>query len=218
MLVLLPPSEGKIDGSRQGSLWLEQLSFKNELSERRRELLDRLGLPHDSVPVSPAIDIFQGVLYKSLDYRSLPVQAQNTANSHLIIFSGLFGAIRPLDEIPNHTYKMKSSDWSELLPKVLDGIESKLIVDCRSSTYSAVWKPEAQITVGVRVFQEISGKLSIITHMSKKYRGELTRKLLEGYHPQTPQELHQKAGESFDTHLHQPSRGKPWLLDLIVPK
>eukprot|EP01037_Dinobryon_pediforme_P014963 gene14963-15101_t len=218
VLVLLPPSEGKIDGTRHDSRWLEQLSFNTELSERRRALGARLGLPPDSVPVSPAIDILQGVLYKSLDYRSLPLQAQKKANSHLLIFSGLFGAIRPLDEIPNHKYKMKSSDWSDLLPPVLDGIESKLIVDCRSSTYSAVWKPDPQITVYVRVFQESFETRSIITHMSKKYRGELTRKLLEGSHPQTPQELHQKAGASFDTHLHQPVRGKPWLLDLIIPK
>ena len=216
MLILLPPSEGKTDGARLNPQWLRGLSFGDQLTDRRIQLIDQVGLPLNTELVSPAIDIFQGVLYKSMDYRSLSVPTQRKANSHLLIFSGLFGAIRPLDEIPNHKHKMKSSDWSELLPPVLEGIESKLIVDCRSSTYSPAWKPDPQITVGIRVFQEISGRLSIITHMSKKYRGELTRKLLEGPNPQTPEQLHLKAGETFDTHLHQPARGKPWFLDLII--
>ena len=216
MLILLPPSEGKTDGARLNPHWMRDLSFSDQLAIRRNQLINQMGIPLNTEPVSPAIDIFQGVLYKSLDYRSLSEQAQKRANPHLLIFSGLFGAIRPLDEIPNHKHKMKSSDWSELLPPVLERIESNLIVDCRSSTYSSVWRPNPAITVNIRVFQEISGKLSIITHMSKKYRGELTRKLLEGPNPQTPEQLHLKAGETFDTHLHQPVRGKPWFLDLII--
>lgn len=216
MLILLPPSEGKTDGERLNPQWLQELSFGEQLTPRRNLLIDRMGIPLNTEPISPAIDIFQGVLYKSLDYRSLSLPEQKKANSHLLIFSGLFGAIRPLDEIPNHKHRMKSSDWSELLPQTLEGLESTLIVDCRSSTYSAVWKPDPQITVGIRVFQEISGKLSVITHMSKKYRGELTRKLLEGPYPKTPEELQLIASETFSTQLNQPTRGKPWYLDLMI--
>ena len=216
MLTLLPPSEGKVDGIHLNTEWVDELSFNSHLADRRHMLLKEIGMPIPSLLVSPAIDIYQGVLYKSLDFRSLPQTKQQVANSQVIIFSGLFGAIRPLDEIPNHKHKMRSSDWSDLLPAALSGLESELIVDCRSSTYSSVWKPNPAITVNIRVFQEISGVRSVITHMSKKYRGELTRALIEGPTLHSPHDLSQGASELFETQLHPPASGKPWILDLII--
>ena len=84
---------------------------------------------------------------------------------------------------------MKSSNWSDLLPNLLDPLEQNLIVDCRSSTYQGVWRPDPSITVAVRVFQLRAGIRTVITHMSKKYRGELTRHLLLNKAVNSPQEL-----------------------------
>ena len=80
MLILLPPSEGKTDGARLNPQWLRELSFGDQLTDRRIQLIDQVGLPLSTEPVSPAIDIFQGVLYKSMDYRSF---CTNTEKSEL---------------------------------------------------------------------------------------------------------------------------------------
>ena len=196
--------------------WLTNLSFSEQLSAARLGVISRLGVAVDSLPVAPAVDIYNGVLYKALDYGSLTISLRQKANSRILIFSALFGAIRPLDEIPNYKVKIKTSEWSSVLPRALDGIESNLIVDCRSSTYASAWKPNPQITVGVRVFQEKLGKRSVITHMSKKFRGELARKLISEKAPRTPAELLHVSGKYFHVELTEPVNQKPWHLDLIV--
>ena len=62
-------------------------------------------------PTAPAIDIYSGVLYQSLNYRGLSPQAQKRAQSQLLIFSALFGVLRPLDLIPYYSKKIKNSQW-----------------------------------------------------------------------------------------------------------
>lgn len=217
MLILLPPSEGKAEGACQKPEWLPNLSFSEQLSAARLGAISRLGIDVDSLPVASAVDIYNGVLYKALDYGSLTISLRQKANSRILIFSALFGAIRPLDEIPNYKVKMKTSEWSSVLPRALDGIESNLIVDCRSSTYASAWKPNPQITVGVRVFQEKLEKRSVITHMSKKYRGELARALVLNGPVKSPLELHELSSTYFSSELHSPTEKSPWLLNLIIP-
>ncbi len=71
-----------------------------------------------------------------------------------------------------------NSDWSDLLPDLLNPLERTILVDCHSPTYAAFWRSIPAITVAIRVFQERNGQRSVITHTSKKYRGELARLLL----------------------------------------
>jgi len=216
VLILLPPSEGKEVGNSSAGLNLDALSFSVELNQVRRDLLERYVDEIPTAPTAPAIDIYSGVLYKSLGYRSLPERARRKADSQLIVISALFGAIRPLDSIPRYTLKMKSSLWAPALSRALDDLEDELIVDCRSSTYLNAWKPDPSITVRIRVFQERDGVHSVITHMSKKYRGEFTRLLLQSREPKNPQDLLALAQKQFKAELHEPHGNHPWQLDLLV--
>ena len=169
----------------------------------------------------PAIDLYSGVLYQFLDFRTLPESTQKRGENEIFIFSEFFGVLRPSDLIPAHpkkiTISIKSSEWSDLLPNLLDPLEKKLIVDCRSSTYSGFWRPNSAITVAIRVFQESKGQRSVITHMSKKYRGELTRLLLRNEAPKNPGELLAIAETSFKAELKKVDSSHPWLLDLLIP-
>lgn len=169
----------------------------------------------------PAIDLYSGVLYQSLDFRSLPESAQKRGDNEIFIFSDLFGVLRPSNLIPVHPKKTKisirSSDWNDLLPDLLNPLESELVVDCRSSTYAGFWRPNPAITVAIRVFQESNGQRSVITHMSKKYRGELARLLLLNDAPKNPGELLAIAETSFTAELQKVSSTHPWRLDLLIP-
>jgi cytoplasmic iron level regulating protein YaaA (DUF328/UPF0246 family) len=214
MLILLPPSEGKNQPTSKAKVNLTKLVFSKELFEIRSRLLTK------SLAVAPAaraMDVYTGVLYQALDWKSLSATAQARGEKSILISSAIFGVLRPNDLIPNYKAKIKVSDWKVALKPALDGLADDLIIDCRSSTYAGTWQPSPANTVAVRVFKKEKGKISVITHLSKKYRGELTRVLLtSGKPPKTPSELLAITEKHFDCKLQKPKGNLPWCLDLII--
>jgi cytoplasmic iron level regulating protein YaaA (DUF328/UPF0246 family) len=214
MLILLPPSEGKNQPTSKANINLAKLAFPKELLAIRSRLLTK---PLATAPSAKAIDVYSGVLYQALDWGSLSPTAKARGDKSLLIVSAIFGVLRPSDVIPNYKAKIKSSDWKAVLKPVLDGLDADLIVDCRSSTYAGVWQSPPDRTVAVRVFKKEKGKISVITHLSKKYRGELTRVLLKaGKVPKTPEDLLAIAEKNFECKLIRPKGNLPWYLDLII--
>ena len=214
MLILLPPSEGKNQPTTKANINLAKLVFPKELLAIRNRLLTK---PLATSPAAKAIDVYTGVLYQALDWNSLSPTAKARGEKSILITSALFGVLRPNDVIPNYKAKIKTSDWKAVLKPALDDLEADLIIDCRSSTYAATWQPSPEMTVAVRVFKKERGKISVITHLSKKYRGELTRVLLKaGKAPKTPGDLLAIAEEHFDCKLIRPKGNLPWYLDLII--
>jgi uncharacterized protein len=125
VLVLLPPSETKLDGGDGPPLRLEALSHP-ELDPLRKELVHELvelaadpaasraalGLSpkQDSeiarnaallaTPTMPALHRYTGVLYDALDVRSLRGTAAARARARLAVGSALFGLLRADDPVP----------------------------------------------------------------------------------------------------------------------
>jgi cytoplasmic iron level regulating protein YaaA (DUF328/UPF0246 family) len=214
MLILLPPSEGKNQPAGKSKLNLTKLAFADQLIDVRTRLVTK---SLTAAPAVKAIDVYSGVLYQALDWGSLSVTAKARGDKSLLIVSAIFGVLRPSDVIPNYKAKIKSGDWKAVLKPVLDGLDADLIVDCRSSTYAGVWQSPPDRTVAVRVFKKEKGKISVITHLSKKYRGELTRVLLKaGKVPKTPVDLLAIAEKNFECKLIRPKGNLPWYLDLII--
>jgi cytoplasmic iron level regulating protein YaaA (DUF328/UPF0246 family) len=214
MLILLPPSEGKNPPAGKSKLNLTKLAFADQLIDVRTRLVTK---SLTAAPAVKAIDVYSGVLYQALDWGSLSVTAKARGDKSLLIVSAIFGVLRPSDVIPNYKAKITSSDWKVALKPVLDGLEADLIIDCRSSTYAGVWQSPPDRTAAVRVFKKEKGKISVITHLSKKYRGELTRELLKsGKSPKTPAELLKIAEKKFDCKLINAKENLPWYLDLLI--
>ncbi len=216
MLILLPPSEGKNEGAHEQVLSLAKLSFSKYLTDSRVRAVTESKLKAAKAKTSAAIDIYSGVLYQSLDYSSLSARARKRADKEIVIISALFGALRPQDQILTYKMKIKSSLWKVAVSQALESLNSDLIIDCRSSTYAGVWTPDPSKTVAVRVFQVKKGKRSVITHMSKKYRGEFTQILLKSKMIKTPQEVKVLASKHFKVEFHQQVGKEPWYLDLII--
>ncbi len=98
---------------------------------------------------------------------------------------------------------------------VLDGLTPSLIIDCRSSTYQTVWQSPIEKTVEIKVFTTVDGEKKVITHMSKKTRGEVTRYVLQSIVlPQTPQELHEIVSQGFTCALIEGTAKEPWVLEI----
>ena len=102
-------------------------------------------------PTARADAIYTGVLYEALDLRSLDSAARRRASSSLAVTSSLFGLVRPADRIPPYRLAggvnlpglgVVSAHWREVLdPVVREAAGNGLVVDLRSSTYAAFWRP-----------------------------------------------------------------------------
>ena len=84
--------------------------------------------------------------------------------------------------------------WREALgPAVRDALGAGLLVDLRSTTYAAFWRPPADLAprvATVRVLHEADGRRQVLSHFNKATKGSLVRGLLEdGRNPRTPAAL-----------------------------
>ena len=150
------------------------------LDEARRNLTLR------DAPAAPAHEIYTGVLYEHLGLGTLP-------NENVLIASALFGFVRPSDRIPAYRLSMGSTLpripslpalWRDPLRRAIP--DEGLIVDMRSGSYTAAWKPKSATLVGVRAFVE--GKT--VSHMVKATRGDVARLLLSSAStPETPEDV-----------------------------
>ncbi|MEU9719595.1 peroxide stress protein YaaA [Streptomyces sp. NPDC047976] len=262
MLVLLPPSEGKAAGGSGAPLDPASLSLPG-LAPARAAVLEELvelcagdelkarevlglseGLRGEvaknaalrSAPALPAGEIYTGVLYDALDLAGLPAPARELAERTLLVFSGLWGAVRVTDRIPSYRCSMGvklpglgalGAYWrtpmAEVMPQAAgDG----LVLDLRSSAYSSAWKPKGETagrTATVRVLhsQVVDGveKRSVVSHFNKATKGRLVRDLLlDGAVPASPAELVTALRDlGYVVEAEAPAKpAKAWSLDVVV--
>ena len=213
MLILLPPSEKKKTATSPEKFDLDSLAFAAELSAMRTQTT----ADYDYSQTSPAIEIYDGVLYQGLGWDSLSATQKKRANSRVLIVSALFGLVRPLDKIFQYKIKIDSKIWRNAIAEVSEKFVDELVIDCRSSTYKSVWIINPENTVDVRVFKVSGTERNVITHMSKKYRGELTRHLImQASDPIAPADVQRMAAQLFECELHPPTDGQPWVLNLLI--
>ncbi|MEO3973195.1 peroxide stress protein YaaA [Streptomyces sp. CAU 1734] len=264
MLVLLPPSEGKAASGRGAPLKPESLSLP-ALAGARAALLDELvelclsdeerargilglseGLRGEiakntelrTAGARPAGEIYTGVLYDALGLATLDADARRRARASLLVFSGLWGAVRVGDRIPPYRCSMGvrlpragalGAYWRGPMESALpEAAGSGLVLDLRSSAYAAAWKPKggvAERTATVRVLhsQLVDGveKRSVVSHFNKATKGRIVRDLLvSGVRPKDPAELVEALRElGHVVEAEAPARkGRPWALDVVVTR
>ena len=183
MLVLLPPSEGKAEPETGAPVDLGLLAFAEELGERREAVLDACDPALREAPAASAADVYTGVLFQRLELPQLPAKARR----QVLIFSALWGVVRPDDRIPHYKLPPKTklkeigapaAYWRPALTEALPDEEGELIVDMRSSAYSSFWKPKRATLLPVRAFTERDGERKAVSHMAKASRGDVARALL----------------------------------------
>ncbi|WP_405447017.1 peroxide stress protein YaaA [Streptomyces achromogenes] len=256
MLVLLPPSEGKAnsgDGAplELGSLSLPGLTAAREAvlgelvelcsgdPEKAREVLGLSeGLRGEvaknaglrTAGARPAGEIYTGVLYDALGLATLDADARRRAADSLLVFSGLWGAVRVTDRIPSYRCSMGvklpglgalSGHWRAPMAEVLPAAAGQgLVLDLRSSAYATAWKPKGEVagrTATVRVLHAPTRK--VVSHFNKATKGRIVRGLLtSGAAPENPAELVTALRElGYTVEAQAPGKaGKAWALDVLV--
>ena len=164
----------------------------------------------------PAISVYTGVLYSALGWATLSTAAQTRGENSIAIISAKYGVLKPLDEIAPYKEKINTGAMRDSVSTTLAALSSELIIDCRSSTYKGVWTPPYDKNVEIKVFTKVDEAKKVITHMSKKTRGEVTRLLLQNQKtPTNPRELQAIVSQQFECELFQFTKDTPWVLEVI---
>ncbi|GAA2235886.1 peroxide stress protein YaaA [Streptomyces nogalater] len=258
MLVLLPPSEGKANSGEgaplePGSLSLPGLAAAREAvlgelvelcsgdPEKAREVLGLSeGLRGEvaknaglrTAGARPAGEIYTGVLYDALGLATLDTAAGRRAADSLLVFSGLWGAVRVTDRIPSYRCSMGvklpglgalAGHWRAPMAEVLPEVAGRgLVLDLRSSAYATAWKPKGEVagrTATVRVLHAPTRK--VVSHFNKATKGRIVRALLtSGAAPENPAELVEALRElGYTVEAETPGKaGKAWALDVLVDR
>jgi cytoplasmic iron level regulating protein YaaA (DUF328/UPF0246 family) len=256
VLVLLPPSEGKAPSGPGAPLRPESLSLPG-LAAARAAVLDELvglcagdedkarevlglseGLRGEvaknaglrTAGARPAGEIYTGVLYDALGLASLDAAARERAARWLLVFSGLWGAVRVTDRIPSYRCSMGvrlpglgplGAYWRAPMASVLpEAAGDGLVLDLRSAAYAAAWKPGGEVagrTATVRVLHAPTRK--VVSHFNKATKGRMVRALLTaGVAPKDPAELAGALRDlGYEVEVRAPGRtGRVWALDVLV--
>jgi cytoplasmic iron level regulating protein YaaA (DUF328/UPF0246 family) len=256
VLVLLPPSEGKASSGRgelrqrQGLRLQRGAAAREAVLEELVELCaadedkarEVLGLSEGlrgevaknaglrTAGTRPAGEIYTGVLYDALDLASLDTAARRRAARSLLVFSGLWGAVRVTDRIPSYRCSMGvklpglgalSGHWRAPMAEALPAVAgSGLVLDLRSAAYAAAWKPKGEVagrTATVRVLHAPTRK--VVSHFNKATKGRIVRSLLaSGAAPNGPAELVEALRDlGYEVEAQAPAKaGQAWSLDVLV--
>jgi cytoplasmic iron level regulating protein YaaA (DUF328/UPF0246 family) len=84
-----------------------------------------------------------------------------------------------------------AAHWRAVLDPVLrEAVGDGLLVDLRSSTYAAFWKPAADLAgrvATVRVLQQVGTQRKVVSHFNKATKGRIVRAVLQdGGAPASP--------------------------------
>ncbi|MDJ0899150.1 MAG: peroxide stress protein YaaA [Xenococcus sp. MO_188.B8] len=139
-----------------------------------------------------ALFAFKGDVYQGLDVESFSQEDINFSQEHLIILSGLYGILRPLDLIqpyrlemgtkfnqvknpnfPANLYEFWGDQLTQVINSQLDKQNNKVIINLASNEYfKVVNKKILQGKIITPIFKDWkNGKYKIISFYAKKARG-----------------------------------------------
>ena len=137
-------------------------------------------------PLMSALDRYStGVMYQAMDFAGLPTGAQRRLLENGIIFSGMFGLLRPDDLIPNYCLRMDASVpgigsltefWRARMSGVLNRtLADKLVWNLLPSTTREAWDDDHayRTMVLVQFEREVGGERSVVTRGLKPLCGQL---------------------------------------------
>ncbi len=149
------------------------LKKKSDILTHKKDIIHELTMK--------AIQRYTGVAFDYLGYEKLDLDAQRYVDSHVILFSNLFGPIRASDLIPE--YKLKQGEavgdiktekfYHEHSAKLMeDYLADDEILDLRAGFYDKFYKPTKPYTT-LKFIKE--GK--VVSHWAKAYRGIVLREI-----------------------------------------
>lgn len=137
-------------------------------------------------PRMAALDRYSpGVMYQALDFPGLPTGAQRRFLENTIIFSGMFGLLRPDDLIPNYRLRMDavvpgigkvSRYWRPYISPMLNELlKDRFVWNLLPAAHQEAWEDAHTYRqmVEIKFLLEEKGVRRPLTHGVKPLRGQL---------------------------------------------
>lgn len=168
---------------------LQDLATIMSLSQNLAKLNYERFKNFNTSPQAPAILAFNGDVYEGLDKKIYGENEFNYAQNNILILSGLYGILRPLDLIRPHRLEMGTNFskynflvknlyefWQKKVTDKINHHQSKIIINLASNEYfKALDSKLIKKNIINIFFQEIrSNKYTTIALNSKKARGLMT--------------------------------------------
>lgn len=147
-------------------------------------------------PTKPAALFFAGDTYAGLEAKTLDPDTLRWAQDHLRILSGLYGLLRPLDEIAAYRLEMGSkmenpcgpdlyAYWRATLAPAINEIakttRARALINCASVEYFGAVDTSALTIPAITptFLEEKNGEAKIVSFYAKKARGAMARFIAE---------------------------------------
>jgi len=170
------------------------------------DLAPTLGVPKDQLdhalgcnaevmtsPLMSALDRYSpGVMYQSMDFENLPTGAQRRLLEHGVIFSPLYGVLRPDDLIPEYYLAIDAvlpdvgsvrEYWAPFITQTLNDLfVGHFVWNLFPDEIRSVWEPDDRYrgVVEVGFFSRVKGRLTPITENLDQLRGRFVNTLVRG--------------------------------------
>ncbi len=141
-------------------------------------------------PVSYALGSYVGLQYQSIAAHILSDDAKEYVNNHLFILSGLYGILRPTDQIILYRLEMQAklnfsntydlyAFHSNHINKYFEGL-NKTILNLASNEYAKLLTSNTNLKIVDVIFYELdNGKYKVKATSAKMARGAMVRFLAE---------------------------------------
>lgn len=142
-------------------------------------------------PLLPAIRRYTGVLFDYLDYEGMAPETRRAFDERTILFSGLWGLLRPGDLIPDYKLKINASlpevgrlstFWKPHISALLNPLLAGFVVwDLLPNAHSRAWDGKSEMAAHwqVKFVQRVEKKgetsYRTVSHWSKALKGALVR-------------------------------------------
>ena len=143
----------------------------------------------------PARELYTGIMYQAIEYKTLGKEEKKRFDRQVLIFTGLFGLVRPTDRLPPYKLKMNSNIggmigkitnyWRQPVSEILrQELRGKVVWDFLPDQHRRVWdgsgeiKACHQVKFVKRVIRSGVAEWKTISHHSKALKGALIRHLL----------------------------------------
>ena len=193
MILLIPPSEGKVSGGKFPPITLsvEQQHMYNALCSYNGNLAKLLGvqgkaLEHAKLvnahilqaPTLPAIQRYSGVVYQALSYETLTSEAKAYVDNHIKIVSGLFGLLNATDRIPEYKLKIEKLGADAFYKPIIGkALKDDFVIDllAQAQRKAVYYKNGVRVEFIIRK----NGEKKPAGHAGKTIKGKFIRWLCE---------------------------------------
>ncbi len=198
------------------------MKISEKLGHLNQERFANFSYPFPPDTCHPALWAFQGDVYQGFDAETLNKDGVSSATTHLRMLSGLYGLLRPLDQIMpyrlemgtslqniagKNLYQFWGSSIAHLLNEDLKEHSNKTIINLASQEYFKAVQVEHLVgdLVTCDFKENKDGKIKIISFFAKKARGRMARWIVDN----KPDSVDELKDFDLDDYKYSPALSKP---------